>query len=312
MPPNPLPRTGSTLPYRPPSDRNKTVMSWEFSATCPAGKPATIDEIIGHLKSLGAADDVYGPFEEAGGQKTFVFPGEGVRGFSIRAATGGADALFDLRQNILPILQDWKALLSALQFLARIPGCVLAGEGNEKLTPHILEQWKSEDDYYRLHLFEAEGIIEELGRDSEEYTIPTYPYDLIIERTDIDLKSPIREQFGQIIRVLLKQVSHFKSCHQPSIMVLQGRGGVKKTACAWVPSLPSLLWEVDLIFLGADHLGEDRTAAFRDILDALGSRVKCVGSMTAGRNRYELPALRFSNEEDGKIKKKILALKSAG
>jgi len=283
----------------------------EFSASCPTEKAVTFKEIIEHLESCASVEDVYGPFEETGGQKAFIFPESGIRGFSIRVTAGGAGPLYELRQNILPSMQDWQALLSALQFLARIPGCVLTGEGKEKLAPDILEQWKSEDDYYRLHLFEAKGIVEQLMGDSDEYTIPTYPYDLIIEKKDVDMKSPVRGQFGQMIHVLMKQVSHFKACHQPSIMVLGGRSGEKKNACVWVPSLPALLWEVDLILLGADHFGTDRVVAFRDILDTLGSRVKCVGSITAGTSRYEFPVLNPNDPQDAILKKKLQSLQPA-
>ena len=286
-------------------------MSVEFYGSCPEEKAVSLKELIEYLENEELVENVYGPFGEEGDQKALFFPEQGIRGFSVQVTGSDTDISYYFRQNMLPSLSDWQSFVSALQLLVRVPECDISGEGIDRLTHDILEEWKSEDVYHKRHLFEAESIIEQLKEETDSFTFPTYPYDLKIYRNDIDYNTSITEQFDQMLKILIGQASHYNSCYKPSILVVVGKTGKKHKMIVWNPIMPTLIWEVDWVSLSTLHFGENKVVSFQDFLDTLGDSVKCVGSITAGRKRYELPVLDFKKEQDLQLKRKILNLKSA-
>lgn len=286
-------------------------MSVEFYGSCPKGKAIPLKELIKYLENEQVVENVYGPFGEEGDPKVLFFPEQGIRGFSVQVTGSDTDIGYSFRQNILPSIRDWQSLLSTLQFLLLVPEFDLSGENNDRLTHDILEQWKSEDVYRQRHLFEAESIIEQLKTETDSFTFPTYPYDLKVYRKDIDFNTSITKQFDQMLKILIEQVSHYNSCYKPSIMVVFSKTGKEHSLIVWTPTIPTLVWEVDWISLSELHFGENKIITFQDFLDFFGGKIKCVGSISAGRKRYELPVLDFKKEQDQQLKTKIISLKSA-
>jgi hypothetical protein len=286
------------------------MMSLEFFGSCPVKKTTPLEDLIEDFRAQEIIKRAYGPFKREAEQTAMFFPEHGVRGFSIQVKGENKVAELVFRQNMLPSLSDWQSLLTAMQYMLDIPGCEILDEENNALNRDVLEEWKSEDNYRRRHLYEVDSILMQLESEDATFTIPTFPFDLIIERKDIDFDKSAEEQFDQIQSALKRQVEHFASCFEPSIMKMKNKAGKEYLVIAWTPSIPTLVWEVDVVSVGAPHFGEFRAVEFTDLVDALGDRVKSVGSITAGRKRYEFPVLDFSKPKDQKLKTKIMALKS--
>jgi hypothetical protein len=285
-------------------------MSVEFFGSCSDKKIVSLKKFIEYLENQDFVKSVYGPFGEEGEQMAFLFPENSIRGFSVQVSERDTNVEFSFRQNILPNLSDWQTLLSALQFLVQLQECDIRDEDNQLLDHDILEQWKSEEVYHERHLFEAHGIVEQLRTEDDEFTFPTFPFDLKVYRKDIDFNVSIEEQFDRIIKILEKQVEHYASCYIPSIVKISDKSDRKHSMIVWTPTISTLAWEVDWISLTEMSFGENKVICFQDLLDILGDRVKQIGSIAANSKRVELPVLDFKKSQDQQLKIKILALKS--
>ncbi len=249
-------------------------MSVEFFGSCSDKKNVSLKEFIEYLKNQGLVKNVYGPFGEEGVQMALFFPENGIRGFSATFMENETEVTFSFRQNILPNLSDWQTLLSALQFLVQITECSIRDEDNQLLDHDILERWKSREVYRKRHLFEADGIVEQLRTEDDEFTFPTFPFDLKVYRKYIDFNASIEEQFDRIIKILEKQVAHYASCYIPSIVKISDKSGREHSMIVWTPTIPTLAWEVDWISLNEMSFGENKVVCFQDLLDILGDRMK--------------------------------------
>jgi hypothetical protein len=176
------------------------------------------------------------------------------------------------------------------------------------MTQDILEERKAEAVYRERHVWEIQSLLANWETDTDMFTVPTFPYDLTINREDVDTAASIEEQFDQVQSALRRQIDHFMSCFEASIVKLQDQAGKEYRMITWTPTVPTLAWEVDVVSLGAAFFGRFRTVAFRDLITALGPRARRIGSITAGIKRYELPTLDFRRPRDQKLKAKIMSL----
>lgn len=284
-------------------------MSVELFGSCdPRFAPAPA-ALIDALMVRGIILRAYGPFPGSGAHTVLCFPEGGVRGFSIRIEEEQEPVEFLFRQNILPSLADWRCLLSAMQRLLYVPSLEIRDEDGTSMTNEILEDWKDEDVYRQRHIWEVQSLLTNWESDADTFTIPTYPYDLTINREEIDFSAPAGTQFEQIQAALMAQVEHFESCFEPSIMQMQDQSGKEYRMITWTPTVPTLAWEVDVVSLGAAFFGRFHSVAFRDLIAALGPRARVIGSITAGIKRYELPVLDFNRPKDQQLRAKIVSLK---
>lgn len=285
-------------------------MPMEFFMSSTTEKLPFLDDLIEDFKELDIIKRGFGPFKSDCEEIAYYFPEHGVRGFSIRITQEGNRFHFAFIQEILPSLSDWQSLLSAMQHMLDDPEYEIRDEDRQIIDRDILERWKDEDIYRRRHLLEVRSLLAAWEAEADSLAVPTYPYDLRIERRDVDFGASLEEQFDQIQEALKRQAEHFESCAQPAILQTRDEEGAERDIIAWAPSVPTLVWEADAVALDASAFGDSLTIAFQDLLSALGDRTRLIGSFIAGRKRYEFPVLDFSKPKDLQLKTKILSLKS--